>query len=94
MGSKKKLTITTTVDRLRRTRQTQHAIAPPVLGELDGRALQVAPVLLELGLKPLEQSLPAAGYSASIRENIDHLSSLFRSIPALVFPYSDKALYF
>jgi hypothetical protein len=33
----------------------QHAVGAPVLGQLDGRAHQVALVLLELGLEAFEQ---------------------------------------
>ena len=42
-------------DREHRLEPAQHAVGAPVLGQLDRRARQVAPVLLELGLEALEQ---------------------------------------
>ena len=47
----------------------QHAIGAPVLGELDGRALEVAAVLFELGLEAGEQRERVGGRAGEAGED-------------------------
>ncbi len=47
----------------------EHPIRPPVLGELDGRALEIAAILLQLGLEPRKKSERVSGGACETRQD-------------------------